>query len=207
MSRSTLAWQLVGIDLGAVRNEEAGPYAAAAEAQLTGPLAVCAGSCGSGSTHLVQGLYDANRTRPATASRRRKGLVVLPDEQVRALARRLNEAGTVALFCGAGVEAAHALRGKEWIRYDNAHDVGTTPRAALPLVEQKPDRAFLDRMLHRHAKALEHVVDAYTHDIDAHLPIHPEYAARVLDEVAADDAVFAVDTGVCDVWAARYITP
>src|SRR6201996_2207505 len=45
-----------------VRNEEAGAFAAAAEAQLTGRLAVCAGSCGPGNTHLVQGLYDAHRT-------------------------------------------------------------------------------------------------------------------------------------------------
>src|SRR3954469_18075122 len=45
-----------------VRNEEAGAFAAAAEAQLTGRLAVCAGSCGAGNTHLIQGLYDANRT-------------------------------------------------------------------------------------------------------------------------------------------------
>src|SRR6202795_4060145 len=45
-----------------VHNEEAGAFAAAAEAQLTGRLAVCAGSCGPGNTHLVQGLYDAQRT-------------------------------------------------------------------------------------------------------------------------------------------------
>ena len=42
---------------------------------------------------------------------------------------------------------------------------------------------------------------------ERHLPIHPEYAASILDDVAADDAVFTVDTGMCNVWAARYITP
>jgi pyruvate dehydrogenase (quinone) len=62
-------------------------------------------------------------------------------------------------------------------------------------------------MLHRHASALEHVVKAYTHNIESHLPIHPEYAASILDELADDDAVFTVDTGMCNVWAARYITP
>jgi pyruvate dehydrogenase (quinone) len=62
-------------------------------------------------------------------------------------------------------------------------------------------------MLHRHSDALEHVVQAYTHDIDKQVPIHPEYVAAVLDEVAADDAVFTVDTGMCNVWAARYLTP
>src|SRR5262249_60678851 len=45
-----------------VRNEEAGAVAAAAEAQLHGRLAVCAGSCGPGNTHLIQGLYDAHRS-------------------------------------------------------------------------------------------------------------------------------------------------
>jgi pyruvate dehydrogenase (quinone) len=77
----------------------------------------------------------------------------------------------------------------------------------LPLVEQKHDRSFLDDMLHQHARALEHVVDAYTRDIEHHVPIHPEYAANLLDEMAADDAVFTVDTGMCNVWAARYLTP
>src|SRR3954449_11219331 len=51
-----------GIDWVHVRNEEAGAFAAAAEAQLTGRLAVCAGSCGPGNTHLIQGLYDAQRS-------------------------------------------------------------------------------------------------------------------------------------------------
>src|ERR1700754_3972744 len=45
-----------------VRNEEAGAFAAAAEAQLTGRLAVCAGSCGPGNLHLLQGVYDAHRS-------------------------------------------------------------------------------------------------------------------------------------------------
>ena len=349
-----------------VRNEEAGAFAAAAEAQLTGRLAVCAGSCGPGNTHLIQGLYDAHRnavpvlaiashipsvqvgtgffqeTHPerlfvdsssycelisqvgqmprvariavqhalgssgvsvlvisgdvlhrtaaqATGSSyvsRPRASIVPEREEVAELAARLNAAATVTLFCGAGVEGAHAevielagklhspvghsLRGKEWIQYDNAYDVGmsgllgygacyeatqeaellvlvgtdfpydaflpgartvqidhdptrlgrrtplelgvhgdvrVTLREVLPLVEQKSDRAFLDRMLRRHAQSLERLVEAYTRDIDHHLPIHPEYAARLLDELAADDAVFTVDTGMNNVWAARYLTP
>jgi pyruvate dehydrogenase (quinone) len=349
-----------------VRNEEAGAFAAAAEAQLTGRLAVCAGSCGPGNNHLIQGLYDAHRTgapvlaiashipslqvgldffqethperlfvecsgycelisqagqmpRVARSAVRHalargdvsvlaisgdvlhrspvdptgttdvliaKAIANPPTEQVQALAERLNTAGTVALFCGAGVENAHAevmqlagklgspightLRGKEWIQYDNPYDVGMsgllgygacyeaiheadllvllgtdfpyqdflpgrdtvqvdhdatrlgrrtplelavhgdvalTLRAVLPRVQQKEDRSFLDRMLRKHADALEHVVSAYTHDIEHHLPIHPEYAARLLDAVASEDAVFTVDTGMNNVWAARYITP
>lgn len=46
-----------------VRNEEAAAFAAGAEAQLTGRLAACAGSCGPGNMHLINGLYDCNRSR------------------------------------------------------------------------------------------------------------------------------------------------
>src|ERR1700757_5172404 len=51
-----------GIEWVHVRNEEAGAFAAAAEAQLTGRLAVCAGSCGPGNLHLINGLFDAHRS-------------------------------------------------------------------------------------------------------------------------------------------------
>ena len=46
-----------------VRHEEAAAFAAGAESQMTGLLAVCAGSCGPGNLHLINGLYDANRSR------------------------------------------------------------------------------------------------------------------------------------------------
>src|SRR6516165_6048698 len=45
-----------------VRHEESGAFAAGAEAQLTGNLAVCAGSCGPGNLHLINGLFDAHRS-------------------------------------------------------------------------------------------------------------------------------------------------
>src|ERR1700691_3772967 len=45
-----------------VRNEETGAFAAGAEAQLSGKLAVCAGSCGPGNLHLINGLFDAHRS-------------------------------------------------------------------------------------------------------------------------------------------------
>src|SRR5262249_43135030 len=45
-----------------VRHEETAAFAAGAEAQLTGRLAVCAGSCGPGNLHLINGLYDAHRS-------------------------------------------------------------------------------------------------------------------------------------------------
>ena len=354
-----------GIEWVHVSNEEGGAFAAAAEAQITGQLAVCAGSCGPGNTHLIQGLYDAHRSgAPVVAiashiqsqeigmgffqethpertfqdcsywcevvtpkqmphtlrvaiqtaiGRRGVSVVVLPGdlaaeesggptvptalvprpspvrpvpEQVQALADTLNAARTVTLFCGAGCADAHdevmelagrvlapvghALGGKEWIQYDNPYDVGMngllgygaahkatheadlllllgtdfpytnflpqrrtaqvdadaghlgrrsplevavhgdvgeTIRAVLPLLEQKTDRRFLDSMLRQHAEALEKVVDAYTHRVERMRPIHPEYVAAQLDDLAADDAVFTVDTGMCNVWAARYLTP
>ncbi|UQN14317.1 ubiquinone-dependent pyruvate dehydrogenase [Gulosibacter sp. ACHW.36C] len=46
-----------------VRHEEAAAFAAAADAELTGELAVCAGSCGPGNLHLINGLFDAQRSR------------------------------------------------------------------------------------------------------------------------------------------------
>ena len=86
-------------------------------------------------------------------------------------------------------------------------DVGETIRAVLPLVTEKTDSSFLDKMLRHHERELTKVVEAYTHGVEDRTPIHPEFAARVLDELAADDAVFTVDTGMCNVWAARYVTP
>src|SRR5580693_812253 len=44
-----------------VRHEEGAAFAAGAEAHLTGKLAVCAGSCGPGNLHLINGLFDAQR--------------------------------------------------------------------------------------------------------------------------------------------------
>src|SRR5947199_4871613 len=46
-----------------VRHEETAAFAAGAEAHLTGRLAVCAGSCGPGNLHLINGLYDCHRNR------------------------------------------------------------------------------------------------------------------------------------------------
>src|ERR1700710_2295253 len=46
-----------------VRHEETGAFAAGAEAAATGELAVCAGSCGPGNLHLINGLFDAHRSR------------------------------------------------------------------------------------------------------------------------------------------------
>ncbi|MFE2235145.1 pyruvate dehydrogenase [Streptomyces sp. NPDC059442] len=355
------------IDWIQVRHEEVAAFAAGAEAQVTGRLAACAGSCGPGNLHLINGLYDAHRsmapvlalashipsseiglgffqeTHPDrlfsecshyselisnprqmprllhTAIQHAVGqsgvsVVALPgdvasepapektvetalvtarptvrpsDAEIDALVRMIDDAERVTLFCGSGTAGAHAevmqfaervkspvghaLRGKEWIQYDNPFDVGMsgllgygaayeathecdllimlgtdfpynaflpddvrivqvdvrperlgrrskldlavwgdvreTLRCLLPRVRAKTDRRFLDKMLKKHADALEGVVKAYTRKVEKHVPIHPEYVASVLDELADDDAVFTVDTGMCNVWAARYISP
>src|SRR6266513_1320419 len=46
-----------------VRHEETAAFAAGADAHLTGSLAVCAGSCGPGNLHLINGLFDCHRSR------------------------------------------------------------------------------------------------------------------------------------------------
>ena len=350
-----------------VRHEETAAFAAGAEAQITGRLTACAGSCGPGNLHLINGLYDAHRSmapvlalashipsseiglgyfqethpdhlfrecshycelisnprqmprllhtaiqnavgrggvsvvalpgdlaaEPAPAKAAGTALVtarptVRPgDAEIDKLVDLIDRAQKVTLFCGSGTAGAHAevmelaqkikspvghaLRGKEHIQYDNPFDVGMsgllgygaayeathecdllillgtdfpynaflpddvtiaqvdvrpehlgrrsrldlavwgdvkeTLRCLTPRVKTKDSRRFLDKMLKKHADALEGVVKAYTRKVDKHVPIHPEYVASVLDEVAADDAVFTVDTGMCNVWAARYITP
>jgi pyruvate dehydrogenase (quinone) len=196
----------------------------------------------------------------------------------------VDQARRVTLFCGRGVAGAHdevlalaerlkapvghALRGKDWIQYDNPYDVGmsgllgygacyeamqecdllvllgtdfpyvqfmpTKPRvvqvdvarerlgrrsrldlgvwgdaketvmALLPRVAEKADRSFLDRMLRRHRELMGRV-HAYAEGVQGRRPIHPEQVAATLDEVADDNAAFTVDTGMCNVWAARMI--
>jgi pyruvate dehydrogenase (quinone) len=205
-----------------VRHEETAAFAAGAEAHLTGQLAVCAGSCGPGNLHLINGLYDCHRSRvPVLAiaaqipsneigsgyfqetkpehlfaqcshycelvsqpeqmprvleiaiqtaiSRRGVAVVALPgdvalreaveqgprlhfpppkpnvcpsEEELAALAKVLNNSRKITILAGAGCAGAHAelialagklnapivhaMRGKEFIEYDNPFDVGMT---------------------------------------------------------------------------------
>jgi pyruvate dehydrogenase (quinone) len=205
-----------------VRHEEAAAFAAAGEAAMTGRLAVCAASCGPGNLHLINGLFDANRSRvPVLAiaahiprveiggsyfqethpqelfrecsvyselvsipeqmpriletamrhavERGGVGVVVIPGEiflhhtggeaspgvveptgsvirpadgPLAEAAKILNAAERVTILAGAGCQGAHdevvalagaleapvvhALRGKEFIEYDNPYDVGMT---------------------------------------------------------------------------------
>lgn len=204
-----------------VRHEEAAGFAAAGDAALTGQLAVCAGSCGPGNLHLINGLFDAQRsrvpvlaiaahipqseigseyfqeTRPqelfrecsvycelvttpeaaprvlqmamrAAVEENGVAVVVIPgevfghkvgdlrvtpvlptrsicrpaDDELRKAATILNNSSKITILAGAGVEGAHdelvalagtvqapvvhALRGKEFVEYDNPYDVGMT---------------------------------------------------------------------------------
>jgi pyruvate dehydrogenase (quinone) len=205
-----------------VRHEEAAAFAAGGEAAITGELAVVAGSCGPGNLHLMNGLWDASRSRvPLLAiaaqipreeigggyfqethpqdfyrelavytelvsipeqlprvleiamrtalTKRGVAVVVVPgevfladapkgltaravrttttlsrpdDDALRAAAGVLNHARAVTILAGAGVAGAHdelmqlaaalkapvvhALRGKEFVEYDNPYDVGMT---------------------------------------------------------------------------------
>lgn len=93
------------------------------------------------------------------------------------------------------------------IHYPVIGDAAAVIENILPAVEEKKDRSFLDKQLKDHADLLENVVESYTTGVENKTPIHPEYAASVIDNLAADDAIFTVDTGMCNVWAARYITP
>ena len=348
-----------------VRHEEAAAFAASAEAQLTGKLAVCAGSCGPGNLHLINGLYDANRTgapvlaiashipsvqigstyfqethpdrvfeecsvynelissaaqSPRTvnsAIRHAVGLggvavITLPGDitdlkavehvptyaparpatlapnatDIEEAAALLNKADKVAIFAGAGVEGAHdevialadalkapighSLRGKHFIQYDNPFDVGMTGllgygaaaegmndadvlillgtdfpydqflpdtptiqvdthaeklgrrtdvglaihaqvkpfiEALLPHLRAGRSDSFLKAKIKKHSEIMHAPVGAYTRNVEKMRPIHPEYAAHLLNETAAKDAIFTADTGMCNVWTARYIDP
>jgi pyruvate dehydrogenase (quinone) len=84
-------------------------------------------------------------------------------------------------------------------------DVKATLGALLPLVEPKTDRAFLVTILEQHAVA-RRKLRAYVDHVGKGRPIHPEHVAATLDALAGKDAVFTIDTGMCAVWGARYLS-
>ncbi|MGV0947200.1 thiamine pyrophosphate-dependent enzyme [Empedobacter falsenii] len=75
----------------------------------------------------------------------------------------------------------------------------------IELLEPKQDRDFLDSQLEMYKKVLESKM-TFVHEKGKENAIQPEYAAYLLDELATKDAIFTVDTGMCCVWGARYIT-
>ncbi len=57
----------------------------------------------------------------------------------------------------------------------------------------------------QHYEETEKKMRAKLKSAEDHKPIHPEYLADLVDEFAADDTIFTVDTGMTTVWAARYL--
>lgn len=84
-------------------------------------------------------------------------------------------------------------------------DVGETLRALLPLVNAREDGRHLDEAVARLKKSREHL-DAYAGHVAEEDKPHPEHLTAAIDAHASDEAIFTVDTGLNDVWAARYIT-
>ncbi|MDD5185899.1 MAG: thiamine pyrophosphate-dependent enzyme [Paludibacter sp.] len=83
-------------------------------------------------------------------------------------------------------------------------DVKDTLQALLPLIEKKKDDNFLDRQLEFYKEVKKYLL-TYVNDQGQPNAIHPEFVASVINELAAKNAIFTVDTGMCCVWAARYI--
>jgi len=83
-------------------------------------------------------------------------------------------------------------------------DVKNTLQALIPMVETKEDNGFLAEQLEFYKEVKKNLL-LYVEDTGKPNAIHPEYVASVINELAAKDAIFTVDTGMCCVWAARYI--
>jgi pyruvate dehydrogenase (quinone) len=82
-------------------------------------------------------------------------------------------------------------------------DVKTSLQALLPLLKTRDDRAHLDRCLDHYKAARKGLDDLATEGRGG--GIHPQYVARMVSEIASDDAVFTCDVGTPTVWAARYL--
>ena len=85
-----------------------------------------------------------------------------------------------------------------------AADVSETIGALLPRLMRKTDRSFLETSLKHYEKARQGL-DDLAQPSKANRPIHPQYVARLLSELADDDAIFTADVGSPTVWAARYL--
>ncbi|WLH70694.1 ubiquinone-dependent pyruvate dehydrogenase [Pseudomonas sp. FP2309] len=85
-----------------------------------------------------------------------------------------------------------------------AADVSETIDALLPRLTRKTDRSFLETSLKHYEKARQGL-DDLAQPSKANRPIHPQYVARLLSELADEDAIFTADVGSPTVWAARYL--
>ncbi|MCF6402851.1 ubiquinone-dependent pyruvate dehydrogenase [Chitinophaga filiformis] len=83
-------------------------------------------------------------------------------------------------------------------------DVKETLHCLLPLVKRKTDRSYLDKCVEHYRNSRASLESHATGKADK-TPIHPEYLAHMVNQLAADDAVFTTDVGEPTVWAARYL--
>jgi pyruvate dehydrogenase (quinone) len=86
--------------------------------------------------------------------------------------------------------------------------VGTvkdTIEALLPRLKSKTDAKHLERIRKHYAKTRKEL-DGLADDDRNRTPMHPQFVARTIDRLAAEDAVFLPDVGTPVVWAARYLT-
>jgi len=84
-------------------------------------------------------------------------------------------------------------------------DVKATLATVLGKLQPKSDDAHLKKFTRHYAEVRKDLNDlAVGHP--GRKPIHPQYLARMVDEVATDNAIFACDVGTPTVWAARYLT-
>jgi len=83
-------------------------------------------------------------------------------------------------------------------------DVKATIAALSPRLAAKQDRQHLDDSLARYVKSRAGL-DALAEGTPGRKPIHPQYVARLVSELAADDAAFSFDVGTPTIWAARYL--
>jgi pyruvate dehydrogenase (quinone) len=83
-------------------------------------------------------------------------------------------------------------------------DVKSTLAALSPQLRAKPDDAHLSASLKHYSEARKGAWTIWPR-ANREKPIHPQYVAKVLDELAAEDAVFTCDVGTPTIWAARYL--
>jgi len=230
-------------------------------------------------------LRDAVHDQPRVHFTEQRPTVCPSEEELNILAEVLNRSKKVTILGGAGCAGAHAelmevaaklqapivhaLRGKEFIEYDNPFDVGmtgllgfssgyyammscevllmigtdfpyqefypkdatviqidirgeqlgrrtkldfgfigdtkTTLRALLPKLQQKQYEAHLQQSVEHYRKARRGLDELATPN-PGKKTIHPQYVARTLDQLAAEDAIFSCDVGTPTIWTARYLT-
>jgi pyruvate dehydrogenase (quinone) len=84
-------------------------------------------------------------------------------------------------------------------------DVKATLAAVAPLLEEKKNDAHLKQFVQDYQE-VRRGLDELAVGHPGRKPMHPQYVARIVDELAADDAIFSCDVGTPTVWAARYLT-